>query len=261
MSSLSDNIKHLRKLKGWTQNDLAEKIDIKRSLLGAYEEGRADPRLNNLSKLSRLFRLTVDTLMHKDLTDKNLEQIERLGGGKAGNSQVLAITVDALDEEYIDLIPQKASAGYLNGYADPQYLEDLPKFRLPNLPKSGTYRAFEINGDSMLPIKPGTIIIGRYLSDFSELKNGQCYVILSEQEGVVFKRVFDYTQEHGQLFLVSDHKTYPPYKIDASDVLEIWEAKAYLSMEFPNYGEDDMSFEKLKNIVLDLQREIIQLKG
>ncbi len=261
MSRLSENIKHLRKLKGWTQNDLAEKIDIKRSLVGAYEEGRADPRLSNLSKLSRLFHLTVDMLMHRDLTSKSLAQIERLGHEKAGSGQILSITVDGNDEEYIDLIPQKASAGYLNGYADPQYLEELPKFRLPNLPKTGTYRAFEINGDSMLPLKPGTIIIGRYLSDLLELKSGQCYVILSEQEGVVFKRVFDYTQEHGQLFLVSDNKAYPPFKIDTSDVLEIWEAKAFLSMEFPDYGEDDMSFEKLKNIVLDLQREIIQLKG
>lgn len=261
MSRLSDNIKHLRKSKGWTQNDLAEKIDIKRSLVGAYEEGRADPRLNNLSKLSQLFHLSVDVLMHKDLTQKSNSQLERMRNEKTGNSQVLAITVDAQDEEYIDLIPQKASAGYLNGYADPQYLEELPKFRLPNLPKTGTYRAFEINGDSMLPLKPETIIIGKYLSDFSELKSGQCYVILSEQEGVVFKRVFDYTEEHGQLFLVSDNKAYPPYKIEATDVLEIWEAKAYLSMDFPSYGEDDMSFEKLKTIVLDLQREIIQLKG
>jgi signal recognition particle subunit SEC65 len=113
----------------------------------------------------------------------------------------------------------------------------------------------------MLPIKPGTIVIGQYLDSLSSIKNGRCYIILSKEEGVVYKRVFDYTDELGQLFLVSDNKAYSPYKIEASDVIEIWEAKAYLSMEIPEYSEDDMSFEKLKNIVLELQQEVIKMKG
>lgn len=77
----------------------------------------------------------------------------------------------------------------------------------------------------------------------------------------MYKRVFDYTHEHGQLFLVSDNKAYSPYKVDTSDVIEIWEAKAYLSMEIPEYADDDMSFEQLKNIVLELQQEVIKMKG
>lgn len=261
MSIISENIKHLRKQKGWTQGDLAEKVEIKRSLVGAYEEGRADPRLNNLMNICRLFKVSVDTLISTDLTKMSLEQVEKLGKGTKADTKVLSITVNQDDEEYIDLIPQKASAGYMNGYADPEYLGDMPKFHLPNLPRTGTYRAFEITGDSMLPLKPGTIVIGRYLEDVRDLRSGQCYVILSKEEGVVYKRVFDYAEEHGKLFLVSDNKAYSPYEIAIGDVLEIWEAKAYLSMELPEHSEEEMNFEKLTNIVMDLQQEIIKLKS
>ena len=260
MSIVSENMKYLRKLKNWTQGDLADKIGIKRSLVGAYEEGRADPRLNNLLNLSRLFKVPVDVLISRELEGKSLSQIEQMGRTTKAPSKVLSITVDSNDEEYIDLIPQKASAGYLNGYADPEYLEELPKFQVPVLPKTGTYRAFEITGDSMLPLRPGTVVIGRYLEDIHDIKNARCYVILSKEEGVVYKRVFDYVQEHGKLFLVSDNKAYSPYEIPVSDVLEIWEARAYLSLDFPEYSEDDMTLERLTSIVMELQQEVIRLK-
>ncbi|MFT6972605.1 MAG: transcriptional regulator with XRE-family HTH domain [Roseivirga sp.] len=260
MSIVSENIKHLRKLEKWTQGDFADKIDIKRSLVGAYEEGRADPRLNNLLNMSKVFKVPVDLLISVDLTSLSIHEIQKKSVVKKSSSKILSITVDQNNDELIDLIPQKASAGYLNGYADPEYLEDLPKFQLPNLSKNGTLRAFEITGDSMLPLRPGTIVIGKYLEGVSSIKNGRCYVILSKEEGVVYKRVFDYSLENGKLFLVSDNKAYSPYDINAEDVIEIWEAKAYLSMELPDYSEDGMDFEKLKNIVLELQQEVIKLK-
>jgi transcriptional regulator with XRE-family HTH domain len=45
MSLAGLNLKYLRKLRGWTQEEFASKLNIKRSLLGAYEEERADTRL------------------------------------------------------------------------------------------------------------------------------------------------------------------------------------------------------------------------
>lgn len=260
MSTISGNIKHLRKQHQWTQGDFADRIGIKRSLVGAYEEGRADPRLNNLLNMSKVFRVSVDHLLTKDLTRMDLNAIEALNEA-TGDMKVLSITVDREDKEFIDLIPQKASAGYLNGYADPQYLEELPKFQLPNLPRNATYRAFEITGDSMLPIRPGTVVIGQYVEGLSNIRNGRCYIILSKEEGIVYKRVFDYTQEHGQLFLVSDNKAYSPYRIDAADVIEIWEAKAFISTDIPESTQDDLNFDDLKDIVLELQKEIIKLKN
>jgi phage repressor protein C with HTH and peptisase S24 domain len=160
-------------------------------------------------------------------------------------------------------VPQKASAGYTNGYADPEYIQELPKFRLPMLPTSGTYRAFEISGDSMLPILPGTVIIGQYVEDVKDIKNGQSYIVVSEQEGVVYKRVFNYVEEKGLLYLVSDNTVYSPYEIPADSVMEVWEAKAFISTQFPEGNsriQSTLSMQELTDMVLSIKEEITKLR-
>ena len=173
----------------------------------------------------------------------------------------MAITVDNDQKENIELVPQKAAAGYLNGYADREFIQELPKFKLPMLPSNVTYRAFEITGDSMLPILPGTIIIGEYVDDVREIKNGKTYVLVTKSEGIVYKRVFNYISENGKLFLVSDNRNYSPYQLDIEDVLEVWSSKAYISVQFPDANSThEVSTEQLASIVLDLQKEIVKLK-
>ena len=60
MSQANKNLKYLRKLRGWTQEEFAQKLRIKRSLLGAYEEERADPRIDILEAVADMFKLTLD---------------------------------------------------------------------------------------------------------------------------------------------------------------------------------------------------------
>lgn len=259
LMKVNENIKFLRKKFGYTQETFSDAIGIKRSLVGAYEEGRADPRLNNLLKMSEVFNVSVDTLISKDvsqLTDDELHQ-----SGDSG-LKILPITVDQEENENIELIPQRASAGYLNGYADPEFIENLPKFRLPMLPGGATYRAFEIAGDSMLPLQPGTVIIGQYVERVEDVKNGRTYVLVSKDEGVVYKRVFNYIEDNGKLYLVSDNKSYAAYDIKAEDVLEIWESKAFISVNFPDAPSDEsMTVDKLTDIVMELKQEITRIKG
>lgn len=260
MSLVSNNIKFLRKNNHLTQEQLAEKIGIKRSLLGAYEEGRAAPRLNNLLKISEIFKVSVDTLISEDVSE--LDSAFGNVFNQKPRTKVLSITVDEAGEEYIDLIPQKASAGYLNGYSDPEYLEEMPKFKLPFLAKNGTYRAFEISGDSMLPLMPGTIIVAKYLESPSDLKHGQPHILLTSSEGIVFKRVFMDSAREEKIELVSDNNYYQSYEISSGDVMEIWEAVMYISKNFPDPNADSSSdMDNLKNIVLELQQEVIKLKG
>jgi transcriptional regulator with XRE-family HTH domain len=251
------NLKILRKKQGYTQAQLAEKLGVKRSLIGAYEEGRAEPKLSTLVNIARLFDISLDQLIAADLSQ---EQQHPALVSKAGNPEklrVLAITVDRDDKEYIELVPQKASAGYLNGYADPEFIEELPRFRLPMLNASGTHRAFEIKGDSMLPIASGTVIIGRYIEDWSEIKDGTPCIVVSQNEGVVFKRVYNKIKNNASLRLHSDNPVFDPYEVPVEEVNEIWEAKAFISSTFPIA---DFSLSKLTSIVMDLQQEVIKLK-
>jgi len=108
---------------------------------------------------------------------------------------------------------------------------------------------------------PGTIVIGEYVEDLNELKNGKTYVLVTQREGVIYKRVFNYIKDNGKLFLVSDNRQYAPYQIEAGDVLEAWAAKAYISVQFPDVeSKNEVSVEQLAGMVLDMQKELRDLK-
>jgi len=262
MSLISNNLKYLRKKENLTQEQMAQQVGIKRSLLGAYEEGRADPRISNLLKFSEIFNLSVDQLIGIDITTENGVDVKSDKKVQTKDDlRVLSITVDKDDHENIELVPQKAAAGYLNGFADPEYIEELPKFQLPVLPENATYRAFEISGDSMLPLRSGTIVIGQYLEDISSIRNGKTYVLVTRDEGIVYKRIFRYTDNPELFCFASDNRQYSAYDVNGEHIVEIWEAKAFISMEFPDPGEEEeFTLQRLADIVLDLQQEVIKLK-
>ncbi|MFK7925961.1 MAG: XRE family transcriptional regulator [Bacteroidia bacterium] len=262
---IGKNLKYLRKLKGLTQQELANHLEIRRSSIGAYEECRATPKYETLEKISDFFNVSIDMLVKEDVSQYSEEELrssiaEARVDVEGRKLRVLPITVDSTGRENIEYVEQqKAAAGYLNGYADPEFISELPKFQLPML-GGGTYRAFEIKGDSMLPLKSGTIIIGEYLPDWRDVKEGDTYVIVSESEGVVYKRVFVKQDNNGDpvFTLRSDNPSYSPYEVPVSELREVWKARMFMSNDFP---EPDLSIEKLSSIVMDLQQEMLRMKN
>ncbi|MBA4145894.1 MAG: transcriptional regulator [Cytophaga sp.] len=261
MVKINENIRFIRKQLGLTQDQFAQKLGIKRSLVGAYEEGRAEPRLDLLQLMATFINSSVDKIIGENLTEATMTVSFDNNRDYSRGREVLVVTVDENSKDNIELVPHKAAAGYMNGYADPEFVKELPHFKLPML-KQGTYRAFEISGDSMLPILPGTIIIGEYVDNLKDLKNGKTYVLVTRQEGIVYKRIFNYLEQNGKLFLVSDNRQYAPYQLEGDEVVEAWSAKAYVSVQFPDVADkSDSSVEQLAGVVLDLQKEIQQLKA
>ncbi|MCC6833931.1 MAG: S24/S26 family peptidase, partial [Cytophagales bacterium] len=115
---------------------------------------------------------------------------------------------------------------------------------------------------SMLPLMPGSIVVGEYVENLKHIKNGKTYILVTEREGIVYKRVFNYLEENGNLFLVSDNRQYAPYQLRGEDVLEVWAAKAYISVQFPDVAENqEVTVDQLASVVLDLQKEILDLKS
>ena len=93
------------------------------------------------------------------------------------------------------------------------------------------------------------------------MKNSRTYVLITRQDGITYKRVFNYLEEKGKLFLVSDNKAYSGYEVDPIDVEEIWEARAYISIQFPDpETENEITLEKLTDLVLNLQSDINKIK-
>ncbi|MDR3711848.1 MAG: LexA family transcriptional regulator [Puia sp.] len=246
MSTAGKNLKYLRKLRGWTQEEFSAKLGIKRSLLGAYEEERAEPRIDVLETAGDMFKLTLDELLRKELADtKGNNYLAKRRAQKLGS---------ATNE--IQLVPVKAAAGYLAGYADPEFLDELNTFTLPML-ASGTYRAFEIVGDSMLPTASGSVIVGEKVDDLEEVKSNQTYVVVSRNEGIVYKRVMKNNKSKNKLTLVSDNTAYQPYSVNSDDVLEVWKAQMIISKANTQQRWD---VNQLAGLVNNLQEQVSSLK-
>jgi len=258
MNHLPENLKYLRKTKGMTQQALAEALFLNRPVIGAYEEGRAEPKMETIKKICELFDIQLEDLYYSSLNEKSSDTHKNIQNpSKTAPIKILSITVDSNDKENIEWVPVKASAGYLNGYTDPEFMASLPKFQLPMI-KGGTLRAFEIKGDSMLPIASGTFIIGEYVEDMRLIRDGSTYIVMSQSEGIVYKRVYRVENET-YLKMVSDNPEFETYTLDYSDILEIWKAKAFISTRFPE-PQNQNSIEKLSEMLVELQKSMDHLK-
>jgi transcriptional regulator with XRE-family HTH domain len=245
MSTAGKNLKYLRKLRGWTQEEFATKIQIKRSLLGAYEEERAEPRIDVLEIVGELFKLTLDELLLKDLAESKGNYLAKRRAQKlaAGTNE-------------IQFVPVKAAAGYLAGYADPEFIDELNTFTLPML-APGQYRAFEIVGDSMLPTQSGSIIVGEKVEDINDVKNTFTYIVVSRNEGIVYKRVMKNNRTKNKYTLVSDNPTYQPYQVNGEDIIEVWKAMMIIGKA---NAQPHWNVNQLANVVNTLQEQVSYLK-
>lgn len=245
MSLANKNLRYLRKLRGWTQEEFAQKLRIKRSLLGAYEEERAEPRIDILETVADMFRLTLDELLRKDVSDTKSNYLAKRRAQKLANGRA-----------EIPFVPVKAAAGYLAGYADPEFVDELNTFTLPML-AGGDYRAFEIVGDSMMPTPSGSVIVGERVEKLDDAKANQTYIVVSRSEGIVYKRLVKTTRQKNKYTLVSDNPAYQPYQVDAEDILEIWQAKTIISKANTQQRWD---VNQLASLVTNLQQQVTGLK-
>lgn len=251
MKYIQANIKHLRTLKKFSQERFAEELKWSRSMVGSYEEGRSEPPIDRLIDLSDFFNIPIDILVKNDLRlAKDTSFIE------IGNKRVLfPITVNEDNEDLIEIIPAKASAGYLSGYDDPEYIEQLQKIKLPFLP-TGTHRAFPIKGDSMLPVKDGSFVVAKFMENIEDISDGRTYIILTKDDGLVYKRLYSKIKEENCLELHSDNKAYLPYKLSKENVLELWEFTCCINTQ--EYDKDEL---KLSGIITMFQDLKVELKS
>ncbi|MCJ7449112.1 MAG: LexA family transcriptional regulator [Bacteroidales bacterium] len=259
----ASNIKFLRKRRGRTQDDVAVALNLKRSTLSGYENGVAQPGIEILVSFSRYFNMSIDTMLKIDMMKLSESQLGELERGydayiKGSNLRVLTTTVDQDNLENIELVPEKAKAGYTTGYADPEYIGELPRFRLPFLSEKRKYRTFQLKGDSMLPIPDGSWVTGEFLQDWREIKNGKAYVVFTINDGIVFKIVENNLVNEGKLVLYSLNPVYEPYEVHINEVKEIWKFVNYISSELP---EPVLPEKQLIQAVTSMKNDLERIKA
>ena len=117
-------------------------------------------------------------------------------------SKILVITVNSENLDNIEFVPIKAMAGYSNGYGDIEYIETLPVFSVLFLDKNKKYRVFPIQGDSMLPMQGGSKVFAEYIEDWQNIKSGTICIVVTKNEGIVLKKVYNYLIDSDLLLLL-----------------------------------------------------------
>jgi len=213
-----------------------------------------------LVSFSKYFNLSIDTLLKVDITKLSESQLGELERGydayvKGSNLRVLTTTVGSDDVENIELVPEQAKAGYTTGYADPEYIEELPHFRLPFLSDNRKYRTFQLKGDSMLPIPDGSWVTGEFVQDWHEIVNGKAYIVFTMNDGIVFKLVENNLITEGKLVLYSLNPVYEPYEVHINEVKELWKFVNYISCELPEPALPEKHFlHEVATMKNDLER-------
>ncbi|WP_045495622.1 XRE family transcriptional regulator [Chryseobacterium sp. StRB126] len=251
MSKFSDNIVFLRGKKNMTQQELADLLILTRSRYVAYEYGRTEPPIEILLRISKFYNISIDLLLTVDVRKFSIDELMEL----PENRIVLPIRVDQDGNNQIEIIPQKASMGYLNGYGDPEYIESLETISLPFL-KGGKFRAFPADGDSMPPYKNGTYIVGKYVENLSDLKTDRTYVFITTNDGISYKR-FQFHEADG-IWVKADNQFYEPYKIALPEIKEIWEFAC--SINTKEYEPDEFSEHHIQNFITEIKTDIRQIK-
>lgn len=260
---IGTNLKLLRNRLKKSQEEVANELDLTRSSYSGYENNVAQPNIDVLILLSSYYKVSIDDLIKKDFESFSDNDWNKVDSGvevdlKGQKLRVLTSLVDDNNEDLIELVPLKASAGYTSGYADPDYLKVLPTFHLPFLSKDRKYRSFPIKGDSMPPVVEGSFVVGEYVQNWMSIRSGTPCIVVTKDDGIVFKVLNNLISSQQSFQLCSTNTFYEPYLVHVNDILEIWKFVNYISPELPEVRLDD---NELSRSLKSLQQEVHELKS
>jgi transcriptional regulator with XRE-family HTH domain len=260
----SSNFKFLRNRKKRSQEEVAAGLGIKRSSINNYENEYALPGIDMLPTISKYFGISIDFFLNEDLSTMSESKLRELELGhdayiKGTKLRILATTVDSKNRDNIELVPHKARAGYTAGYNDPEFISALPTFQLPFLSKERKYRTFQISGDSMLPIPDKSFVTAQFLENWNDIKDGHAYVLLTQDDGIVFKVAYNHIKSKKKLLLKSLNFVYEPYEVNIGEIKEVWEFVNYISTQMPESNQSKEEVNKSVTLIQEEMRKIAEV--
>ena len=234
---LASNIKSLRVRNKWSQEELAKMLGIARIKLAQVELGNTkNPSLQDVISFSTVFGISIDSMLKKDLSKISERELRELEVGNdiyatGTKIRILATTVDNDNNENVELVPEKAKAGYRSSYGDPEWIAELPRYTVPGLSKHSKYRMFPISGDSMLPYPDNCFIVGEFVENWISLRDNSLCILVLKSGGIdfVFKQIENRIKKERKLLAKSLNLAYQPYEVPVADILEVWKYRMHIA--------------------------------
>jgi transcriptional regulator with XRE-family HTH domain len=226
MSFFGKNVKKIRGVKKLSQQAFADLFSLKRATLGAYEEGRSEPKIDTIIKVANYFSISIDDILTKEIT---VNQLLSFNGGittdvnhvvKAGFTEVPFVN-DLNGKMFIDDFIGSKSYG------------SLPKITVP-LEGNSELLAFAVQDLHMVSneegLFPGDVVIGEKCLP-NELEEGDVVVVLANAN--LFVRRYRKSTENYEL--LADHIHIAPITVAFDSEIYFWKVSCVLLKRYPKF--------------------------
>lgn len=226
MSSFGKNIKKIRGVKKLSQSDFGAIFNLTRASIGAYEEERAEPKIDTVIGIAKYFGISIESLVAKELTVNEIIHFDSL-------KKILRTTY-LPPVKFVDVEKQKI---YAENCTNGKWINDLPPFGIYNYEN---LRAFVASGSEMTilygGIRNNDTVIAQKIKNLSPemLQHNAVYVVITKQQ-IIIRRLH---VDNEKLKLIADNPDYSPIEIDYNDIVECWQVKGVYSEKLSNWIDD-----------------------
>ncbi|MFT6854660.1 MAG: transcriptional regulator with XRE-family HTH domain [Cyclobacteriaceae bacterium] len=255
LSFVGENIKKIRQAKRISQAEFANLFNLARPSIGAYEEGRSEPKIDTLIQIAHHFNISIDVLLTRKLTVSEIYSIGLLNQklNKAHRLEPEEKNIAVSSTNGIRLIKVSQYLDYIVSHKTSDFINSLTQIQLP-VKETHLFRAFEMNGSEMeyhqQGLHHGDILLGKRaeISEHNDLVNKTLTIV--HKDNLTTRRLDYMADDH--LMMKSDDPNYPSITIKTENILEIWLIEAAYSkyLNPPSLIEERVL--RLENIVKNL---------
>ncbi|WP_103069894.1 helix-turn-helix domain-containing protein [Aquimarina sediminis] len=248
MSLFGKNIKKIRSVKGLSQQAFAELFDLKRGTLGAYEEGRSEPKIETLIKVANYFSIAIGDLLTNELTVNQLLKFK-------GDLTTYAEDVKREKFAVIPCITDSVANEYITLYNKEEFVKELPTLQLPVNPTK-EFRGYTVSNLEMSShdkgFYPKDVVVGEKVpaSVIKKLNTGTLVFAIVDDK-LIFRRLY---VTKGNAVLRADHKNIEDSIYPLSEIKELWRVRYVFFRRIPEFG--DLVEDKL----LSIEKELLRMK-
>ncbi|WP_024772292.1 helix-turn-helix domain-containing protein [Aquimarina macrocephali] len=248
MSFFGKNIKKIRGVKGLSQQAFAELFELKRGTLGAYEEGRSEPKIETIIKIANYFSIAIDDLLTNELTVNQLLKFK-------GDLTTYAEDVKREKFAIVPCITESTANDYITLYNTEGFIKELPTMQLPVNPTK-EFRGYTVSSLEMTShdkgFYPKDVVIGEKVPPtvIKKLNNGTLVFVVVENK-LIFRRLYVIK---GNAVLRADHKNIEDSSFPLSEIKELWRVRYAFFRRIPEFG--DLVEDKL----LLIEKELLRMK-
>ncbi|WP_062544510.1 helix-turn-helix domain-containing protein [Rufibacter tibetensis] len=258
MSSIGKNIKKIRTVKNLSQAAFAQLFDLARPSVGAYEEGRSEPKIDTLVQIARHFGISLDLLITKELTVNDLYGFDIFKPDLQAEQLLIKVAGAAESPAHrTALVMANEQPGYFTLRQERQYIDGLPSLILPGK-TDVLHRAFEHTGSEMQyqqhGLRHGDILYCSFVPpEASQLKPNEVYTLVTPTK-LTTRRFQGLTQE-GALLLKADNPDYDHLTYAVTEVTEIWHVDGVYSTYLKSPSSLEERLTRLETLVRKLSGE------